>query len=67
MSHKLGDLFHHNHKENHMSGKPSIVFCHGIWADGSCCQRSSEFRSCDHEISSGLTGRGDISVRRFGG
>ena len=36
MSHKLGDLFHHNHKENHMSGKPSIVFCHGIWADGSC-------------------------------
>src|SRR5579863_2597915 len=19
-----------------MSGKPSIVFCHGIWADGSC-------------------------------
>jgi hypothetical protein len=37
MSHKLGDLFHHhNHKENRMSGKPSIVFCHGIWADGSC-------------------------------
>src|SRR6201991_1195990 len=37
MSHKLGDLFHHhNHKENQMSGKPSIVFCHGIWADGSC-------------------------------
>src|SRR6201992_293005 len=22
--------------ENHMSGKPSVVFCHGIWADGSC-------------------------------
>jgi hypothetical protein len=19
-----------------MNGKPSIVFCHGIWADGSC-------------------------------
>ena len=38
MSHKLGDLLHHhNHKGvDHMSGKPSIVFCHGIWADGSC-------------------------------
>ena len=24
-------------KENEMKGtKPSIVFCHGIWADGSC-------------------------------
>jgi pimeloyl-ACP methyl ester carboxylesterase len=21
-------------------GKPSIVFCHGIWADGSCFNRS---------------------------
>src|SRR5271163_4011584 len=37
MSHKLGELLHHhNHKGDHMSGKPSIVFCHGIWADGSC-------------------------------
>ena len=23
-------------KESNMKGKPSIVFCHGIWADGSC-------------------------------
>src|ERR1700678_673037 len=38
MPHKLGNLLHHhNHKgSDHMSGKPSIVFCHGIWADGSC-------------------------------
>src|ERR1700761_5729384 len=38
MPHRLGDLIHHhNHKGvDHMSGKPSIVFVHGIWADGSC-------------------------------
>jgi pimeloyl-ACP methyl ester carboxylesterase len=38
MPHRLDDLIHHrNHKGvDHMSGKPSIVFCHGIWADGSC-------------------------------
>ena len=38
MSHKLGDLLHHHNHEgvDHMSDKPSIVFCHGIWADGSC-------------------------------
>src|SRR5271155_2155432 len=24
------------HRTALMSGKPSIVFCHGIWADGSC-------------------------------
>jgi hypothetical protein len=23
-------------EESKMKGKPSIVFCHGIWADGSC-------------------------------
>jgi pimeloyl-ACP methyl ester carboxylesterase len=38
MPHRLDDLIHHhNHKGvDYMSGKPSIVFCHGIWADGSC-------------------------------
>src|SRR5215471_9103100 len=25
-----------NRKESKMKDKPSIVFCHGIWADGSC-------------------------------
>src|SRR5271170_4912700 len=36
MSHKLNELFHHHKGAEHMSHKPSIVFCHGIWADGSC-------------------------------
>src|ERR1700739_3286409 len=38
MPHKLGDLIHtHTQKGvDHMSAKPSIVFCHVIWADGSC-------------------------------
>jgi pimeloyl-ACP methyl ester carboxylesterase len=36
MSHRLNELFHHHKGAEHMSTKPSIVFCHGIWADGSC-------------------------------
>jgi pimeloyl-ACP methyl ester carboxylesterase len=36
MSHRLNELFHHHKGAEHMSDKPSIVFCHGIWADGSC-------------------------------
>src|SRR5271170_60222 len=36
MSHKLNELFHHHKGAEHMSARPSIVFCHGIWADGSC-------------------------------
>ena len=38
MPHRLDELLHHrNHKGvDNMSSKPSIVFCHGIWADGSC-------------------------------
>ncbi len=27
-----------------MSEKPSIVFCHGIWADGSCWSEPSAAR-----------------------
>jgi len=53
MSHKLGDLLHHhNHKGvDHMSGKPSIVFCHGIWADGSCFSKLlSPLRADGHEV-----------------
>jgi pimeloyl-ACP methyl ester carboxylesterase len=53
MSHKLGDLFHHHHHEgvNDMSDKPSIVFCHGIWADGSCFSKLiPSLRAEGHEV-----------------
>src|SRR5579859_7497952 len=36
MSHRLNELFHHHKGAEHMPSKPSIVFCHGLWADGSC-------------------------------
>ena len=34
-----------------MSDKPSIVFCHGIWADGSCFNKMiSPLRSEGYEV-----------------
>src|SRR5580658_9973970 len=53
MPHRLDDLIHHhNHKGvDHMSGKPSIVFCHGIWADGSCYSKViPPLRAEGHEV-----------------
>ena len=34
-----------------MSGKPSIVFCHGLWADGSCFSKLiPTLRAEGHEV-----------------
>jgi pimeloyl-ACP methyl ester carboxylesterase len=51
MSHKLNELFHHHKGAEHMSSKPSIVFCHGIWADGSCFSKlMPRLRAEGHEV-----------------
>jgi pimeloyl-ACP methyl ester carboxylesterase len=55
MSPQFGDLLHHrNHNHegvSHMAGKPSIVFCHGIWADGSCFSKViPPLRAEGHEV-----------------
>jgi pimeloyl-ACP methyl ester carboxylesterase len=54
-------------------GKPSIVFAHGIWADGSCFQKLiPTLRAEGHEVMAAqygldtLTGDVDATVRTFG-
>jgi pimeloyl-ACP methyl ester carboxylesterase len=56
-----------------MQGKPSIVFAHGIWADGSCFQKLiPTLRAEGHDVMAAQYGldtlRGDVeaTVRTFG-
>src|SRR5437899_5687816 len=53
--------------------KPSIVFCHGIWADGSCFQKLiPSLRAEGHEVMAvqygldTLKGDVDATIRTFG-
>src|SRR2546428_3102869 len=53
--------------------KPSIVFCHGIWADGSCFQKLiPTLRAEGHEVMAAqygldtLKGDVDATIRTFG-
>ena len=62
----------HSKKENAMS-KPSIVFAHGIWADGSCFQKLiPALRAEGHEVMAAqygldtLKGDVDATIRTFG-
>ena len=55
------------------SNKPSIVFCHGIWADGSCFNKLiPALRADGHEVMAAQYGldsvKGDVeaTIRTFG-
>ena len=60
-------------KSKSMETKPSIVFVHGIWADGSCFQKLiPTLRAEGHEVMAAqygldtLKGDVDATIRTFG-